>query len=416
MEYETDTTLVYLVRIQYLIDRIAQCSSPENNLDDMPVVPALPAPRDVYVSSLQAELDQIRHDLPPRLKLDSRSLATPKSAIGLLTLVEIFQTYINTAALRLHAPPCIDSELITSLAEALTSSFDRPSSTLDEIYRSHSVLVAWFDNWLSVPVSSYYCQTTATCTLLVYAISMLGRWAKLITPSKLHKDRAGIPEDCLTGDGNCITTPASTETPSVSSTATSAPTPAASDSSQDKEPCGYNHHNPQVRSDPGLPVAVASLQLPLRQQPGLDIDIPAILSTCQARFQQVSSSIQKSSSSEAESGDHNVWSMSAIKILITRAKLERWADLVAAGTEALSLEDCATQDAIMGDVGGNPLQDGFLDGFGEINPGMGMPDFGDGMGPVWMMDLMPATEPTAFFDGYIDWSTVVMNSMGSVDQ
>lgn len=242
---------------------------------------------------------------------------------------------------------------------------------------------------------------------------MLGRWAKLITPS--FSKRQGVstpgPDDLSSTDRQFAssTTPLSSTSHSVDGTSSTAPTPAASDTSLDKEPCGWSQHNAKYASDPKLPAAVAALQTRLQRQPGLTIDVPLILSTFQNRFQQVSSSIQNSSVA-AERKDHNIWSMSALKVLFTRAKLERWADLVAAGTEALTLEDRATQDAIMGDVGGNPLHDGFLEA------GMAMPDLSAGMDPSWMMDLMPGSDPSTWFDGYVDWSTVVMNSMGSMEQ
>lgn len=328
---------------------------------------------------------------------------------------EIFQTYLNTAALRLHAPPSIDSELIESLSESLASPSDESNSPLDEIYRSRAALVAWFDNWLSVPVSSYHSQTTATCSLVIYAISMLNRWAKLIIPSKLRTER-------VVGSPGPQKPPADPRQYRLSppSAVSSAPTPADSDSNQDTEYCASSQHNRQVKSDPQLPVAVASLQARLQQQrPGLDVDIPGILSTLQGRFQQVSLSIQEWSASEAENGDLNVWSMSAVKILSTRARLARWAELVVEGIEALSLEDGAVQKYSSGeDVAWNALPDGFLGGFGAGNSGMGMgmPEFGDGMGTGWMAGLMPGTEPMACFDGYMNWSPMMMDSMGSVDQ
>lgn len=72
-EYETDTTLVNLVRVQYLIERIAQSNSQDKHTDEVLAYPTVTAPRSAYVSAFQAELDQLRENLPPRLKLDSKS-------------------------------------------------------------------------------------------------------------------------------------------------------------------------------------------------------------------------------------------------------------------------------------------------------------------------------------------------------
>lgn len=402
MEYETDINLVNLVRIQNLSERIADCVSAMGDTEGMATFPTIPSlPREAYVASFQNELDTLRANLPPSLKVD-----------------KIFQTYLNSAALRLHQPPSIDSKLINSLSKSL-SSFDGPGSSLDAFYQSHSALITWFNTWLSVPVSNYYCQTTATCSLIIYGVSMLGRWAKLVTPSTLSTGNAPIPfpEDPSYDERRHTGSLSPSDHPSTSSGVSAAET-ANEEGSLDPEPCEYGDHNAQTKADPSLPAAVAELQARLKQQPGLNIDIVAILSTIQQRFQKVAVSLQ-SSSLDSETKSPNVWGLSAIKLLITRAKLERWADLVAVGTEALSLEDRVTQDSIMSDVGRNPLQDGFLD---EADMSM-MPDFGDGFGANWMMDLMPQmqgqmqnTDPAMWVDGYVDWSSIVMNSMGSAEQ
>lgn len=401
MEYETDATLVNLVRIQNISERIANATGAEFGSEELPLFPAsAPVSREACVAGFQNELDTLRANLPPSLKVD-----------------KIFQTYFNSASLRLHQPPSIDSNLINSLSKSL-SSFDGSGSPLDEFYQSHSALVSWFNTWLSVPVSSYYSQTTATCSLLVYGISMLGRWAKLVTPATLSNGNTPVPMPTDPSYDERLHSSSPRDHPSVSSGISSTETPSASEASLDKEPCGYSDHNMQTKADPNLPAAVAALQARLKKQPGLNIDITAILSTMQQRFQQVGATMQ-ASSVDRETKDSNVWSMSAIKLLITRAKLERWADLVAAGTEALSLEDRVTQDSIMGDIGGNPLQDGFLD---PMDLSM-MPSFGDNLGADWMMEIMPQmqgqtqnTDPAMWFDGYVDWSSIVMNSMGSAEQ
>ena len=316
--------------------------------------------------------------------------------------------------MRLNEPPQTDSDLLSSLSDLLDPTVDGSDSLLLEFYQSHDALVAWFDNWLSVPVESYYCQTVSTCSLLVYAVSLLGRWAKILAPSDLHKPLDAASNLAAEAESRQYSS-SPAESPSqfgmsykraeslagsTAAASSSVPTPAAaSDASADKEPCQYTLHNPQLRADPSLPAAVASLSARLRQQPGLHIDITAILETLQSRFQDVSSGIQRSCI-DAQWDEQNAWTMAAIKVLITRAKLERWADLVAAGTEALSLEDRVTQDAIMGDVGGNPLQDGFL----EETGGMAIPDLTDSLGSDWMMNLISETQPSTWSDPTFNWN------------
>lgn len=165
---------------------------------------------------------------------------------------------------------------------------------------------------------------------------------------------------------------------------------------------------------------MASVQGQLGQFPGLEIDIPQIMSTLQKRFQDVSTSIQ-CQSVPAEQKDLNAWSMNAIKMFLTRAKLEHWAELVAEGVEALSMSDrprgggrtgvaaaaatgqgggkmMATEDSVMSDLSKSLLQEGFL------QDGMNVPYFygGNGQNP-WVADMVQNGDASTWFDGYLNW-------------
>ena len=68
-EYETDVTLIYLVRIQHLTERISQLNSHDDPAEEVAGLPT--APLSAYVSAFQGELDRIYNSLPPDLKSDS---------------------------------------------------------------------------------------------------------------------------------------------------------------------------------------------------------------------------------------------------------------------------------------------------------------------------------------------------------
>lgn len=69
-EYETDVTLVNLVRIQHLTSRIAQLNSQDDPTEEVVGLPT--APLSAYVSAFQGELNRIRESLPNNLKSDSK--------------------------------------------------------------------------------------------------------------------------------------------------------------------------------------------------------------------------------------------------------------------------------------------------------------------------------------------------------
>lgn len=68
-EYETDVVLVFLLRIQYLTQRISELNPRDNTVEEFSST--LKAPTAVYVSVFQNELDELRSSLPENLKNDS---------------------------------------------------------------------------------------------------------------------------------------------------------------------------------------------------------------------------------------------------------------------------------------------------------------------------------------------------------
>ena len=345
-----------------------------------------------------------------------------------------------------------------SIAQSLTtSSYSGGASPLDELYQSKAAINTWFENWLAVPASSYHCQTTPTCCLIVYAVAMLGRWAKLVTPTLVNRstsssDNTPSADTSAAEAGSSVSPPWQAQKnhhhphpfsliPALSSTAA---TPSAgSDMSAEKEPCPYHParaENDDEGQDAALPRAVASLHARLSTQPGLSIDIPYVLGALYSRFDAASSGLQERSTG-GEHSDHNIWSMSAIKILITRAKLEQWAELVTEGMRSMTLGH--PEGGPMGG-GGNAQSMGGLGGvgIGGFPPGNMATTAGQHMNPLgyaaqqqqqqqqqqqlpqgfwtgadggtpWMDNFMQdAGTPNNWFDGYMDWGNVMMDPMG----
>ncbi|KAJ4271337.1 hypothetical protein NW762_000039 [Fusarium torreyae] len=378
-EYETDTRLVTLVRIQHLTERISQLNSPDDPAEEVAGLPT--APLSAYVSAFQGELDRIRNGLPPDLNNDN----TPR---------------------------------VISMSESLTTPTLGAASALDIFYQSRNALKQFFDDWLSIPISEYYCQTTPVAAQVVYGLTMLGRWAKFTAPIPLTTATTPMPNDTSAQDPNVELYKVDSEYSASVSPSNATPSVAAT-STHGKDSQASSPIVLREGTDPRLPAAVAALRSQIQSQPGLSLDVTGILSGICSRFEDASASFQVAST-EPGTSDHNLWSMSAIKVRITRAKLERWAEIVAAGTQALRIHDEDSRDTDMQDSNTSEAGRSAVANTGAaIGEDMqadtfGMPDWNPEM--QWSFEMLQGVDPSIWFDGYLDWGAVVMNSMGNLEQ
>ncbi|KAF5607040.1 uncharacterized protein FSUBG_5498 [Fusarium subglutinans] len=372
-EYDTDMRLVTLVRVQHLTERIAQLNAPDDPAEEVVGLPA--APLSAYVSAFHGELDRIRNGLSPELQND-------------------------------NAPR------IVSMSESLTSPTLGAASALDIFYQSRNALKKFFDDWLTVPIPEFYNQTTSVVAQLVYGMTMLGRWAKYTAPIPLTKATTPMPKDTSARDPHDEIYKADSAYSASVSPSVATPSVTTGRDSHETSPISLREG-----TDPRLPAAVASLRSQIQTQAGLSLDITGILSAICARFEEANASFQMAST-EPGSSDHNLWSMSAIKVKITRAKLERWAEIVAAGTEALKIHDEARDtdmvDLNMSETGQTAGADAVASLGDGSNTVFAMPDWNPEA--QWASEVLQGVDPSIWFDGYLDWSAIVMNSMGNFEQ
>ncbi|KIL84462.1 hypothetical protein FAVG1_12252 [Fusarium avenaceum] len=397
-EYDTDLRLITLVRIQHLTERIAQLNSPDDAAEEVAGLPT--APISAYVSAFQSELDRIRNELPHDLRND-----------------RVINIFLNTAMLRLYEPPILDASRISSMSESLTAPTLGAPSALDVFYQSRNALQKFFDDWLSVPVSEFCNQTTPIAAQLVYGLTMLGRWTKLTAPI-LTKNPIPMPNDTSASNPNVELYKADSEY-SASVSPSNATVSVAGSTMGDKDAQAASPFVLREGTDPRLLAAVATLRSKIQTQPGLSLDVTGILSAICSRFEEANASFQVTSA-EPGASDHNIWSMSAIKVRITRAKLERWAEIVAAGPGALKIYDDESRDTEMGD---RSSETGTCTTVGDAGATMSnnmhadvfaMPDWNSEM--PWTSDVLQGVDPSIWFDGYLDWGAVVMSSMGNLEQ
>ncbi|KAG6009134.1 hypothetical protein E4U21_003203 [Claviceps maximensis] len=365
-----------------LLERIYDFTSKDRCEADFPGIPS--APMTAYVAAFQNEIDRIYDSLPTRLQNDN-----------------VFMSYLNTAKLRLYEPPPLDITLVRTLLESMTAGQIGRGTPLDKLYQASAALRNWFDNWSLVPVSSYYRLPLSTMCHLVYSITMLGRWAQLATPRTVYEGGTPMPtgteSSVYNSDYQILRTKSLMENrPSLGQT--------------------KDDNLKQQYGEQDLIQAVAALQLQLQSQPDLNINIPEILSLICSRSEQANSMFKQTSSSSKKT-EYNVWTVSALKVRITRVKLEKWAETVAAAAEGFDragrVENVPqwrgsypqTFDATgnMGTPGSAFVSSGFAQDQTQIQNFLGS--------TPWTSDLLDGVDPTIWLDGYMDWGALPMNPM-----
>lgn len=312
--------------------------------------------------------------------------------------------------LRLYEPPLLDTARIIQMSESLTSPTLGSASALDIFYQSRNALKQFFDHWLSIPIAEYHRQTTPIAAQLIYGMTMLGRWTKFTAQIPLTRPPMPMPEDTSALNPNVELYQADSDYAASVSSAHATPsvtTPSApGGTSQGASPIFLREG-----TDPRLPSAVAALRSQIQTQPGLYLDVTGILSGIYSKFEEANAVFQ-ASSTEPGSSDHNLWSMSAIKVRITRAKLERWVEIVSSGTEAVKIHDADRRDTEMENCSTSDIErpaappdnDMQMDGFG-------VPEWNE---IPWSPEMLQGVDPSIWFDGYLDWGAV-MSSMGNVE-
>lgn len=178
--------------------------------------------------------------------------------------------------------------------------------------------------------------------------------------------------------------------------------------------------------DPDLAAAVAILRSHLQAQPSLMVNIPDILSAIYNRFEHANATFQLCSA-DTDRVNKNVWTMTALKVRITRAKLEKWAELVSHGADHPELGHRSEGDQRMADwqaaMSLSQTECAGLDEMGlftddyEQEPRMEN-NWGQGHTPhtPLSIDLLSGFDPSGLFDGYLDWNSVTMNPASSAER
>ncbi|KAH6974243.1 hypothetical protein BKA56DRAFT_491135 [Ilyonectria sp. MPI-CAGE-AT-0026] len=287
-EYKTDQLVIQLIRIQQLTEKIFHFHS-----NDSPMEEQLSSPEHSTMARLEAfrvEIDSLRNALPPNLKSDY-----------------LLSCYYNSAYLRIFEPLLAGSHLPDAESQSFASLSFAGVPISDVFSHFTAALKAWLENWLAVPVCSYFYMPQPAYVQLVHGAMMLSRWVRVAGPRAVKLSTAGTaisqeevmvpwqPTPALSGVPTC---------PDLS-----LPRPPASVSTQ------------VVSSQ-----ILNTLRAKVTAQPNLQVDILGILDTMAARFVAAK---KEMAAAQGVDWENDTWDFAAKHSKMKKARVEKWREMVA---------------------------------------------------------------------------------------
>ncbi|TVY36753.1 hypothetical protein LSUB1_G007916 [Lachnellula subtilissima] len=274
-EYKTDQLAIQLVRIQQLTEKIFHFHS-----SDSPVDEQLGSPEPSTMARLEAfrvELDSLRNALPPNLKSDCM-------------IPQMFENVATDAESQSFASLSLSGVPISDVFSHFTAA-----------------LKAWLENWLAIPVCSYFYMPQPAYVQLVHGAMMLSRWVRVAGPSAVKLSSAGTAVSQKEFTVPWQPTPALSGVPSCPDL--SFPRPPASLSTQVVSAQILN-----------------TLRAKVTAQPNLQVDILGILDTMGARFEAAK---KEMAAAQGMDWENDTWDFAAEHLKMKKARVEKWCEMVA---------------------------------------------------------------------------------------
>ena len=230
------------------------------------------------------------------------ALLTQSGIPGLLSC------YYNSAYLRIFEPLLAGSHLPDVESQSFASLSLSGVSISDVFSHFTAALKAWLENWLAIPVCSYFYIPQPAYVQLVHGAMMISRWLRIAGPSAVKLSSAGTATSQKESTVSLQPTPALSGVPSCPDL--SLPRPPASVSTQ-------------VVSTQIL----GTLRAQVAAQPNLQLDILGILDTMAARFEVAKKEI---AAAQGVNWENDTWDFAAQHLKMKKARVEKWRDMVAA--------------------------------------------------------------------------------------
>lgn len=316
-EYESDAVLVSLVRIQHLTAQVHLLNLDETNETILPPSIAPKASHAAYIAAYQTELDMLKNSLPRSLRSN-----------------HAIEWAIANARLHLYEPPELTAELLQKLSAPVSVSEKGAVGSLDMLYHSNCALKGWFDILLSTTASTCVVMPSTLSTHIIYAITVMGRWAKLTAPWLATSQKPTIGNGILPSNGNpCCDSHSNSNSNN----------PAKVHQTSMKETLEPRASILRNFPSPAIPPPIAALKAHLASTPGMAFDILKVLEAMEKLFENVVELMEKDGADDDQLNDNSdritsIWHLAVRKIRISRAKLQRFCDMASQGAIDLNEE------------------------------------------------------------------------------
>jgi hypothetical protein len=220
---------------------------------------------------------------------------------------DLLSCYYNSAYLRIFEPLLAGSHLPDAESQSFAS-LSLSGVLISDVF-SHftAALKAWLDNWLAIPVCSYFYMPQPAYAQLVHAAMMLSRWTRVAGPSAVKLSSAGTAVSQKESTVPWQPTPALSGVPSCPDLSLSRP-PASAPT--------------QVVSTQIL----NTLRAQVTAQPKLQVDICGILDTMAARFEAAK---EEMAAAQGVDWENDTWDLAAEHLKMKKARVEKWREIVA---------------------------------------------------------------------------------------
>lgn len=212
-----------------------------------------------------------------------------------------------------------------------------------------AALKAWLENWLAIPVCSYFYMPQPAYTQLVHGAMMLTRWVRVAGPGAIKLSSA------------------SSAAPQKESIDPWQPTPALSG-----VPACPDLGSPRPPASPFAQGESAQILHTLRAkvaaEPHLQVDVLGILDTMGARFEAAKKEMAAAQGLEWE---NDTWDFAAKHLKMKKARVEKWCEMVAVAVAGRGspLTDAHESVYEEGREAMDVLQERSVDDFGWMTPG-----------------------------------------------
>jgi len=171
-ECPTDEVLVQQVRLQLIVEKVAQIPWHDGEIENAEPIRAPPT---LYLKALQSQLQEVKHKLPPKLQRNGKL-----SSINYFSC-PIFDSLAEVVLVHLYSTELTINEIALSKAPIISNSSD--FQRLESLYACLNSIKSWLDVLFAIPASAIVGFPFSVCSQLIHCLIGLYRLSTLDDPA-----------------------------------------------------------------------------------------------------------------------------------------------------------------------------------------------------------------------------------------